>query len=377
MRDTVEEAASIGGNVGGELKRRKFHTLDALRGVAAILIVGRHSDQLFAGRGPTESYLAVDLFFVMSAVVVASAYGSKLENAKDGWTFLVIRVIRLWPLYIVGLAIGFLQLIAAAASHHHVGTSIRAGILALLAALLMIPWSPPLSSPRWSLTFEMGINIVYGFTAPFLKTWIVAIAMAASALGLVAAEVQHNTLDLGYNAATSLVGVWRVVYSFGAGLLIFRWYDSKVQIAPILAITLVAITGGILGCCLHPGAWRAVYELAAILVVFPTVVATALYVDVEGWIAKLFGFLGLTSYAVYILHQPLALLFESGLRHATHREPATIAPLGGIIFIVVLLALSWAINFPDAWIRAKAVRYLRLNDWLKDSRPRVPRLLTS
>lgn len=372
MHGRTMRRATAGKAVAGELKRRTFHTLDALRGVAALLIVGRHSDQLFAGHGPTESYLAVDLFFVMSAVVVASAYGPRLRSVRDGWTFLGVRVVRLWPLYLVGLALGLLQLLATSASHHDLGAGLRSGGPAFLAALFMIPWSPPLSSPRWSLTFEIAINIVYGFTAPFLKTWTIVVAMVMSAAGLVAAELQHNTLDLGYDAASWMVGVWRVVYSFSAGLVVFRWYNAKARIAPVLALLLVVLTGGILGCSWHPGASRAILELATVLIGFPLIVAAALRIDVKGGLQKFFGFLGLTSYGIYIIHQPLALLFEAVLRHATHREPDVLAPFGGIAFLIVLITLAWALDYPDARVRALAARWLRLKDWGKGGRTSGP-----
>ena len=52
---------------------RKFATLDALRGVAAILVVMRHTESFF-GFSLYNSYLAVDFFYILSGFVLAHNY---------------------------------------------------------------------------------------------------------------------------------------------------------------------------------------------------------------------------------------------------------------------------------------------------------------
>ena len=53
--------------------RRAFQTLDGLRGVGAFLVVIRHVP-LFGAAHVPESFLAVDLFYLVSGFVVAHAY---------------------------------------------------------------------------------------------------------------------------------------------------------------------------------------------------------------------------------------------------------------------------------------------------------------
>jgi peptidoglycan/LPS O-acetylase OafA/YrhL len=54
----------------GSSVRRKYETLDALRGVAAILVVLFHTSHAIGVVVP-NGYLAVDMFFVLSGFVIA------------------------------------------------------------------------------------------------------------------------------------------------------------------------------------------------------------------------------------------------------------------------------------------------------------------
>src|SRR5580704_15779260 len=60
--------------------RRSYATLDAIRGVGAVMIVVRHTGAYFGAFQPPESFLAVDLFFVLSGFVLTHAYRDRLEG---------------------------------------------------------------------------------------------------------------------------------------------------------------------------------------------------------------------------------------------------------------------------------------------------------
>ena len=90
-----------------EAQRRSFTTLDGLRGIAAIAVVARHAPFLWGEHGPTgalsESYLAVDFFFVLSGFVLAHAYGSRFQHGLSNAAFMRTRLLRLYPLYLLAL----------------------------------------------------------------------------------------------------------------------------------------------------------------------------------------------------------------------------------------------------------------------------------
>ena len=77
-----------------------YATLDGIRGIAAALVAMRHAGALFPGWDFPNSGLAVDLFFVISGFVVASAYDRRLADGLTLGAFMRIRLIRLYPLYL-------------------------------------------------------------------------------------------------------------------------------------------------------------------------------------------------------------------------------------------------------------------------------------
>jgi hypothetical protein len=106
-----------GGGVPYGQGKREFTTLDGMRGIAALAVVTRHAPLYFESVsifvqspmakapiavGPFfESYLAVDFFFALSGFVLAHAYGHRLATGMSPGRFMAIRLIRLYPLYVV------------------------------------------------------------------------------------------------------------------------------------------------------------------------------------------------------------------------------------------------------------------------------------
>src|SRR5258708_7908558 len=98
-----------------EMQARAYPGLDALRGIAALLVVLFHFRGNFLGFNNYPSgdgYLAVDVFFVLSGFVLSHAYLSRFARGMTVWQFVKIRLIRLYPLYFIGLMLGMVNLLA-------------------------------------------------------------------------------------------------------------------------------------------------------------------------------------------------------------------------------------------------------------------------
>jgi peptidoglycan/LPS O-acetylase OafA/YrhL len=89
--------------------RSEIRSLTGLRGVAAAYVVLYHMHlfELCSGAAATvltHGYLAVDLFFVLSGFVMALTYAELFEGGFSAGRyrdFLVRRIARVYPLYVV------------------------------------------------------------------------------------------------------------------------------------------------------------------------------------------------------------------------------------------------------------------------------------
>ncbi len=87
---------------------RKFYALDAIRGLAALFILGRHSLDYWPG-ALFRSYLAVDVFFLLSGFVIAHSYEGALSSRRlSPAKFMQVRLIRLYPMYAITLVLALI-----------------------------------------------------------------------------------------------------------------------------------------------------------------------------------------------------------------------------------------------------------------------------
>jgi peptidoglycan/LPS O-acetylase OafA/YrhL len=94
-------------------QQQRYLTLDALRGVAALAVVVVHVPMVLGLPQQVSSGLAVDLFFILSGFVVEHAYGDHLRHEMTFSRFITVRMIRLYPLYVVGLTVYALFFLAS------------------------------------------------------------------------------------------------------------------------------------------------------------------------------------------------------------------------------------------------------------------------
>ena len=323
-----------------------FYTLDGIRGVAALLIVMRHTEALFTPWNLQESYLAVDVFFVLSGVVISQAYAGRLRSSLGFSAFTWIRAVRIMPLYLLG---SLISLAAALAGLISFGPW---RLLALYAglALFMLP-NPgigtvnvyPLDNPAWSLPLEFAVNLLYArFIGRMSRTIMLAIMLVCSAgMALTLHRAQSHSLNFGFWARSFPFGLLRVGYSFFAGVLIFERYAARDGARAggwqtPAAWGIIAAAGLVLAAA--PGrSIQPYYDFVAVTLVFPALVSLALLVQPAGFSARLCRFLGAISYAVYTLHAPLSGLIEGAYEAAAHHTIGQYAPYAGIGFVLLLV----------------------------------------
>jgi len=339
-----------------------FTTLDAIRGVAAVLVMMRHVPYFAKFQ---ESYLAVDVFFLLSGVVIANAYEQRLLQGLSIRRFTLMRVIRIYPLYLLGCA---LTLVALYADGMPAWQPLLTMIV--LAGLLLpdLARDPPfpLNHPAWSLFFELLANVFYGALVSRLSTRRLLILIATSALGLgvILLKSRHTSLDFGWTRSTLLFGIFRVAYSFFAGVLLYRYFVLYSR--PVVRILagrsglmqglpwlIVAAIAAILMAGPAP-AWHPYFDFIVVVAVFPSLIYLALCMPEKCYGASLARYLGLVSYPLYALHVPLYRLTVSFLEPRMDND----SPWLAVIFAVgLVLSCSLVNRYFDTPVRRRLMAY--------------------
>jgi Predicted acyltransferases len=281
----------------------KYSTLDGLRGVAAMLVVMYHFPGFFRPVYVENSYLMVDLFFVMSGFVIASAYEEKLSCGDiSPLRFMRLRLIRLYPLYALGTLLGTAGLLwrLPRSDWHLVTSALPLGLLMLPCPLVMRIFYPlsyaervlyPLNYPSWSLFFELLANAGYAVFFKYLSTRVLLTLVAASGVMLIAKGIHGKPLSAGWILAGSYVGLLRIAYSFSTGILLFRFRAARRKTSNVLAIALVAAFI-LLFCLPIPDIFRTVFIFSIALFVSPVLVWVAAAVEPTRKVRKVFLFFG-------------------------------------------------------------------------------------
>ncbi|UAL08902.1 acyltransferase family protein [Caulobacter segnis] len=324
------------------MSNRKFAALDGGRGLAAFLVVLFHADDIMGRQLVPGGYLAVDFFFLLSGFVLAFAYDGKIHSIGLG-RFAVIRFARLYPLYALGLAFGVLRNLAALTLE--MGHPLAIGDLGVATLLnlflLPAPIDPdgnlfPLNVPAWSLFFELIANIAFAglllSKVSWLSKWVVAGAGAVTAILI----IMKGHSGAGAHISDLADGFFRAVFCYGFGQIIFRARHRLTSMSlpvPLLAAGLFAPM-----IIPVPNNYRAYADLVFVFIWFPALVVLAANAELKRS-ASAALWLGLVSYAVYIVHYPL-LGFVEGATKVLGVSGLLTAPL----FAFLLLPACWAID---------------------------------
>ncbi|MBL8558670.1 MAG: acyltransferase [Hyphomonadaceae bacterium] len=300
----------VSSNDGAE--RERFALLDGMRGLAALAVITDHvPSTLFTTLLPGR-YLAVDFFFVLSGFVLAHVYSRRLTAGLSLLAFMRVRVVRLYPLYLLGAATGAV-LMALHIVRGWNDASLAQLATSTLFALFMLPCPPPaslwenapypLNGPSWSLFFELFINLIFALVAPRLTPRLCLMIAGIGAILLVPTAFGFGQLDGGFAWSNFVAGFPRVTFSFFAGVFLYQtrshWRLPALPAwAGYLALAAVFMVPA-------TGVWRSLYDLVAVLILFPALVALCSGSDVRGAVAKVSSVAGTLSYGVYILHVPL------------------------------------------------------------------------
>lgn len=343
---------------GDTSKDHAFAALDGLRGVAALSVVVFHFSVTPArAHFLPSAYLAVDFFFMLSGFVLSHAYAARLSSGvMSPPSFMRVRLIRLYPLYIFGATVTVLNFALASVSH---APHPNGGELALAYALgaVLLPAHVhfnaaafPLNSPSWSLSTEIGSNAVWAFAAKLLSNWILIAAAAATGALLV---WQHQ---FGGDDFSNFASGWtRVGWSFPAGVLLHRAFVARSRLR-FSSAAFIALSAALVAIFALPP--NVLVALISSFALFPAMIWIGASVQLRGRLLVLATWSGAVSYALYITHVPVGQLL---LLISEHRVWDT-QPLGWtrlLLWTTAAVAAAWALDVAlDRPIRTSLSRAL-------------------
>ena len=332
------------------MAKRTYLTLDGLRGIAALIIVSVHWHRLFGDFDWPAGALAVDLFFCLSGFVLAHAYEAKLPSGA--WAFVKARFVRLYPLYILGTALGVI--VAILMMRFDVGATEWTAAsfwTALPLALVMLP-SPsgrlfPFDGPMWSIFFELLINIVWAaFWKPLRSTRVLVWVIALSGVGFIVCSILTQSGNMGRTHDGIIGGLFRVSYSFFLGVLLYRFHRTW-ALPKVPPLILMAALPAILFVPMSLAG-----TVFVVLFVLPWLVLLGSQVEPSRYVAPLCRNVGAASYATYALHVPAYLLGYAAMLHLFRIDLADYAPWSGIVllppFVIACILLT---RYYDAPVR--------------------------
>lgn len=283
--------------------KQRYDAIEAIRGLAALTVLLGHFCQMATGFQPFRVSMAVNMFFLMSGVVIARSYEERLRQGMTFGQFATVRMIRLYPLMALG---GILGLAATAITGKPEGDLAHM----LFHQLTFIPsfWHKdlfPLNSVQWSLFFELAINFVYALFLPRLTNRKLAVIVFLSMIYLVC-DYQLTGLNfatLGWGTGWNFVGGFPLVafYFFG-GVLFYRW--SLTREAPRVSVMVpIAIFAASMANVPVPN-----FPENPIVGIVALPVATWLCLNTYQSASRVAAWLGRLSFPLYALHVPPMLV---------------------------------------------------------------------
>lgn len=260
---------------------------------------------------------------MLSGFVITYAYQDKLRAAPAIGSFLIRRLIRLYPIIFLGVAVGFARLVMLA--YLEGGSALGPSLVRDLAhGMLLIPSELrhvavffPVNFVMWSLHFELIAYIAFGLILYRLHSkwlWLLAAAALPGSLFWIA-EIYADHYALGQFAGDHLgyiYGLSRLTISFTLGMLICRtmpvWSRMTLPGGRWLILLLV------LPLALPASKVSFIAAVAMLLIVFPYILAAGSAVEEQPILSRIDTFLGNLSFPLYALHIPVMWTMDGAMQ---------------------------------------------------------------
>jgi peptidoglycan/LPS O-acetylase OafA/YrhL len=328
--------------------REHFIELDSIRGIAALSVALTHIRGAWlpglSAAYVLNSYLMVDLFFVLSGFVIFHSSYQKIADARSAGRFMWLRFWRLYPLHLAILLLfsvmDLAKLLAIHSGHsprtaYNVpfGGDLGAFAKTFIANGLLVqdlPWLQLLGRgafpgdvnvPAWSISCEFYTYMIFsvvvlsvGFQRRALAIFLAIALAAGGALAAIA--------DGGINSSAGYFGVLRCLSGFfgGAATAVAYRYIRSQNIFSLGVFALVGIVGFFAFVAIdNVGHWDvAVYPLAAGVILLTALSSGGNAISILR--IPLMRWLGTISYSIYLTHYFVIKIGATAIRFLFHLQ---------------------------------------------------------
>ena len=322
-----------------------FHNIQALRGIAIILVVLLHlanAECLYGDKGPVLSAFSVlggsgvDLFFVISGFVMATITRGTFRKKGSLPLFLYSRAARIYPPYWVFS----LALLAAHLVFPQAGDPQRWQEIDVARSLLLLPQVRlPILVVGWTLVLELYYYGVVALSLLLPERSFVGLLLVWAGV-VTAANVVFSSAAITLGPA-ALVVLYPQTIEFIAGCLLARFVQAGhrrwgapcftvgATLLPALYAAYAAFRPGN-----FPSAWErlALFGLPSTLMVYG---ACGMEQAGAARLPRLLMFVGDRSYTLYLTHVPVIVAASLLYSRMTAGEPAAALAAGSFRIVAV------------------------------------------
>jgi peptidoglycan/LPS O-acetylase OafA/YrhL len=355
---------------------QELKPLTSLRFIAAFWVLLYHfKDHLGLGLGQfglvADGYLGVDLFFTLSGFILAHVYLAGLKGGRFGYGgFLKNRIARVYPMHLAALAAMIGLFVVAGAMGAGVGSPEAFRWSDLPAHLLMVhAWGTTAAVgwnfPSWSISAEWAAYLLFPLVAALVlraQRWsgvVVASALTLCVASFWALSNLHAFLPWvgnDFSQMTAQIGALRILPSFLLGVALYAF--GRTHAAPkSWAWPIVAVSAGWVVAVTVLGWWEGLvwFGLAGLLYGLAETSRHGVDAPMSG---RVFVFLGAASYALYMIHLPVDIVWFHALERLGVTETSDLMLRVGAVAGVFVVSIVASV-FAYLWIEEPARKWIR------------------
>lgn len=350
---------------------KRFETLDAFRGLSAVMIILYHS-QFYQDTQANifihNSYIFVDFFFVLSGFVMAYSYQELILNGIEFKKFTLLRFARLYPLHLFTLCI-WIPFVAVKYYLYLQGVGVNDpseinNIFTFVQNLFLLQGVASSTSwnfPSWSIGVEFYTYIIF-FAVMFFSSQLSNTTRYAVIVSI--AFVSYLIMTIHHGEPFILQNMFRCVSEFFLGILIYALYKhipltiSNKIVATFLEVSILFLIFYFVS-NIDNNMYRHYTIVLFALVVY------LFSIENIGYISKLlmansFQHLGKISYSIYMTHAIIVLVAYKVLVYLLHLQPGNVIGIPkGVVFEYALF-LNIFLIFVIVWISTLTYKYIEM-----------------